>query len=308
MREPTWCVGRATDEARDPAHFYFFFFWIRVVRRAMQFAAEDHRFLVHLSRLLRRERGARLWLGAALVSLLILLLLLLAPRIPHSPSLHIFADMRNFLGVPNTLNVLTSFPFLLVGVPSLVLSLSGSCFGISLKGEVLGWAFFYAGNSALAFGSAYYHLKPDDDRIAWDRLPMMISASSLLSILVIERVDERIGVSCLFSLLALVLLSIVCERTFNDLRLCMMFHIFPCIAIPAMVFLLPPKYTHSRFWILATGFYLLARFEGIADKKVYSVNRYFISGHSLEHLFLAVVSIILTVMLCLRSIKIARDY
>lgn len=55
-----------------------------------------------------------------------------------------------------------------------------------------------------------------------------------------------------------------------------------------------------------SGFYLLARFEGIADKKVYSVNRYFISGHSLEHLFLAVVSIILTVMLCLRSIKIAR--
>lgn len=44
--------------------------------------------------------------------------------------------------------------------------------GCSLKGEVLGWAFFYAGNSALAFGSAYYHLKPDDDRIAWDRLPV----------------------------------------------------------------------------------------------------------------------------------------
>ncbi|XP_072998545.1 uncharacterized protein [Typha latifolia] len=265
----------------------------------------DHRHNHHLvPPLLRRENRAKLFLYAAFLSLL---LILVTPRIPHSPSLHLFADMRNFLGVPNTLNVLTTFPFLLVGVPGLVLCLSGSCFGISLKGEVFGWALFYAGNAAVAFGSAYYHLKPDDDRIVWDRLPMMISASSVLSILVIERVDERIGISCLFSLLLLVLVSIACERTFDDLRLCMMFHLIPCIAIPAMVFLFPPKYTHSRFWILASGFYLLARFEGVADKKVYSVNRYFISGHSLEHLCLAMVSIILTVMLCFRNIKIARD-
>lgn len=33
-------------------------------------------------------------------------------------------------GVPNTLNVLTSFPLLLVGVPALVLCLSRCCFGI----------------------------------------------------------------------------------------------------------------------------------------------------------------------------------
>lgn len=42
----------------------------------------------------------------------------------------------------------------------------------SLRWEALGWFLFYAGNVAAAFGSAYYHLKPDDDRLIWDRLPV----------------------------------------------------------------------------------------------------------------------------------------
>lgn len=114
----------------------------------------------------------------------------------------------------------------------------------------------------------------------------MIAIVSLISNLVIERVDERAGITCLFSLLTLVLVSIACERWlkfslgskilwrashtfifnghclipilaccrfFNDLRLCMMFNFVPCIVIPALVFLFPPKYTHSRFWFLAAG-------------------------------------------------------
>lgn len=117
------------------------------------------------------------------------------------------------------------------------------------------------------------------------------------------------------------------------MRLWVILNFVPCIAIPAMLFLFPPKYTHSRFWFLATGsrnrpqcnqsqfalsenfyltdiwvpgLYLLARFEGLADRKVYSVNRYFISGHSLEHLCFALVTVMLTVMLTFRNIKIAR--
>ncbi|XP_042447562.1 uncharacterized protein LOC122032344 [Zingiber officinale] len=257
-----------------------------------------------LQQLQRRENRGRVWAAAIL---LWLLLMLATPRIPRTPSLHLFADMRNFLGVPNTLNVLTSFPLLLVGVPALVLCLSGCCFGISLRGEIWGWVLFYAGTAAAAFGSAYYHLKPDDDSVVWDKFPTMTSAASLLSILVIERIDEKIGMACLFSLMTFVLVSIGCERTFDDLRLCMMFHIVPCIAIPTLLFLFPPKYTHSRFWICATGFYLLARFLSVADKKVYSSSHYIISGHALEHLCLAVVPIILTLMLWLRNIKIARD-
>ncbi|KAJ4765976.1 Alkaline phytoceramidase (APHC) [Rhynchospora pubera] len=270
-------------------------------RKAMSLTSEFNQ----LRHLLRRENRFRLALSAALF---FVVLLLVTPRVPHSPSLHLFADMRTLLaGVPNTLNVLTTYPLLLFGVPGLVLCIFGGWFGISLRGEAVVWAFYFAGNAIAGFGSAYYHLKPDDDRIVWDRLPMMISSFSLLSLLVIERVNERLGLSCLFSFLTLAFVSIACERVFDDLRLCMLLHLLPCIAIPTMVYLLPPKYTFSRFWFLATGFYLLARFEGLADRKVYNANGYFISGHSLEHLCLSMVSFILTLMLSFRSIRIARD-
>lgn len=55
--------------------------------------------------------------------------------------------------------------------------LTGLCLGtdcFSLQGEVWGWALFYAGTAWLAYGSAYYHLKPDDNRVMWDSLPVRI--------------------------------------------------------------------------------------------------------------------------------------
>ncbi|OMO66943.1 hypothetical protein CCACVL1_20907, partial [Corchorus capsularis] len=155
--------------------------------------------------------------------------------------------------VPNTLNVITNFPFLIVGILGFVLSLGGgSFFNISLRGEVWGWVLYYGGIASVAFGSAYYHLKPDDNRVMWDTLPMMIAYSSLCSSFVLERLGERIGLSCLFSLLVLAVLSTCYARTFNDLRLCMTFQLIPCIAIPIMTFLFPPKYTHSRYWLWIT--------------------------------------------------------
>lgn len=42
----------------------------------------------------------------------------------------------------------------------------------SLQGELWGWTCFYIGVGAVAFGSAYYHLEPNDARLVWDRLPV----------------------------------------------------------------------------------------------------------------------------------------
>ena len=42
----------------------------------------------------------------------------------------------------------------------------------SLKGEVLGWSAFFIGIMSTSFGSAYYHLKPNDASLVWDRLPV----------------------------------------------------------------------------------------------------------------------------------------
>nr|VDD19973.1 unnamed protein product [Brassica rapa] len=260
----------------------------------------------------------RILVGSLLICWLILMFF--TPKVPlHSFRHHVFADKRNFMaGVPNTLNVMTNFPFLIIGVLGFVLCLGGSFFNISLKGEIWGWTLFYASVSSLAFGSAYYHLKPDDNRIVWDTLPILIAYSSLFSSFLVERAGERVGLSCLVLLLFISVFSvayarqvqievIICVlvdgRVFNDLRLCLTFQLIPCLVIPVMTVLLPPKYTHSRFWLLATAAHAVSKIEGLADSKIYNFNGYTISGHSLGHLCSALAMVLLTVMLLYRSIR-----
>jgi hypothetical protein len=53
--------------------------------------------LHHIRHLLRRENRLRLALSAGLF---FFFLLHVTPRVPHSPSLHLFADMRTLLAGP----------------------------------------------------------------------------------------------------------------------------------------------------------------------------------------------------------------
>lgn len=138
------------------------------------------------------------------------------------------------------------------------------------------------------------------------KLQILIAYSSLFSSFLVERAGEKVGLSCLILLLFISCLSVAYARVFNDLRLCMTFQLIPCLVIPVMAVLLPPKYTHSRFWLWATAAYTIAKIEGLADNKIYNANRYIISGHSLEHLCSAVATLLLTIMLLYRSIRFNR--
>ncbi|XP_004498885.1 uncharacterized protein [Cicer arietinum] len=231
---------------------------------------------------------------------------LFSPKIPRSPNTHQFADLRNLLGVPNTLNVITNFPFLVVGVLGLVLALEGGFFSISYQAEVWTWALFYAGITGVAFGSVYYHLKPDNNRVVWDTLPMMVACSSLFSSLIVERIGQRIGLCCMCALVFTAFTCVVYERIYDDTRLCLMFQLILPLAIAVAAFVYPSNYTHSRYWFLSVGIYLLAKFEAIADRKLYRTNDYVISGHSLEHLSLALIPFLLSVMLLYRERKFKR--
>lgn len=41
-----------------------------------------------------------------------------------------------------------------------------------MQGELWGWTCFFIGMAAVCFGSSYYHLKPNDAGLVWDRLPV----------------------------------------------------------------------------------------------------------------------------------------
>ncbi|XP_008784258.2 uncharacterized protein LOC103703256, partial [Phoenix dactylifera] len=152
-------------------------------------------------------------------------------------------------GILNTLNVISNFPSLVIGIVGLVLCLHGS-FRLSLQGEVWGWPCFFIGVAAVVFGSSYHHLKPNDARLVWDRLPMTIALTSIMAIFIIERIDEKTGTTSIVPLVMAGILSILYWRFFDDLRLYALVQFVPCIIIPLMAILIPPVYTHSAHWLL----------------------------------------------------------
>ncbi|EYU26533.1 hypothetical protein ABFS82_02G068800 [Erythranthe guttata] len=250
-----------------------------------------------------RKRTALVW-GVAIVCFVVLMLV--TPAIPQSQEYHDFADQREFLGIPNALNVISNFPFLVVGVIGLVLCYYKNYFKLSIQGELCGWTVFFVGVAAVAFGSAYYHLEPNDARLVWDRLPMTVAFTSIIAIFIIERVDERKGTWSIVPLILAGIVSIVYWRFFDDLRPYAVVQFVPCIVIPVMAILLPPMYTHSTYWLWAAGFYLIAKIEEAADKPIYNFTFHIVSGHTIKHLCAAMVPIFLTIMLAKREITEER--
>ncbi|KAM6581056.1 hypothetical protein CsatA_004830 [Cannabis sativa] len=250
-----------------------------------------------------RRRSIWAWVVAIVC---FVVLMIVTPAIPQSQEYHDFADQRRFFEIPNALNVISNFPFLVIGLIGLVLCYYRNYFKLSLEGELLGWTFFYAGVAAVAFGSSYYHLEPNDARLVWDRLPMTVAFTSIISIFIIERIDERKGTVSIIPLLLAGLFSILYWRFFDDLRPYALVQFVPCIAIPLMAILLPPMYTHSTYWLWAAGFYLLAKVEEACDKVIYDWTYHIVSGHTLKHLCAAMVPVFLTLMLAKRTIETDR--
>lgn len=243
--------------------------------------------------------------GVAIV--IFVVLMIVTPSIPQSEEYHDFADQRElFFGIPNTLNVLSNIPYLIVGVVGLILCYHGNYFKLSLEGELWGWSCFFVGVSAVAFGSSYYHAMPNDTRLVWDRLPMTIAFTSIVAIFIIERIDEKTGTTSIAPLIVAGVLSILYWRFFDDLRPYAVVQFLPCIAIPLMTILMPPMYSHSTYWLWAAAFYLLAKLEEAEDKPIYKLTHHVVSGHTLKHLCAAMVPIFLTLMLAKRSVENER--
>jgi hypothetical protein len=53
-------------------------------------------------------------------------------------------------------------------------------FAASSQGELWSWTLFFAGVTAVGFGSSYYHLNPNDATLVWDRLPVSFFSSLYL--------------------------------------------------------------------------------------------------------------------------------
>ena len=221
------------------------------------------------------------------VALAIGVIALLFPPIPQPVSYHNFADHRPLLGIPNFGDVASNLPFAIVGVWGLVFLFGPRGKDFADSRERWLYVVMFASLILTAFGSAYYHLAPDNARLVWDRIPIMMVFMALLAAVIAERVNVTAGVA-LFPVLEIVgVASVLAWRAgelcgHGDLRFYAGVQVY-AVVILLLTLLLPPKYTRGSDFAVVVGFYVLAKILEESDRRVFSVGQ-IVSGHTLKHL------------------------
>lgn len=234
------------------------------------------------------DRRVRVALAAVLLACLAALLLL--PRIPQDQAYHRFADTRAWAGVPNAGDVLGNLAFLPAGLAGLLaLRRPGAATSAAARA---GWAAFFGGVLLTTAGSGWYHLAPDDARLAWDRLPIALACQGLLCAQLAERVDERLAARLLAPLLLFAAGSVWWwARTQaagdGDLRAYGVAQFGPSLAL-LLLALLAPRREGPRADLLwgVIAAYAAAKACEALDRPILDLGG-LVSGHTLKHLLAA---------------------
>jgi hypothetical protein len=241
------------------------------------------------------------WRGWLLIGSLIACAIAAAvvPAMPQPLSYHQFADCRTFWSIPNFLNVLSNLPFLLAGGWGIGLILRGGGQFIEQR-ESLPYLVFFLGATLTAFGSAYYHLAPDNPRLVWDRLPMTLGFAGLVSAAIAERASLQGGLKLLWPLLGLGALTVIywyaTERVHQGNVIPYGFYQgWSVLAIVLLITLFPVRrYSHGKYLAWAALWYGLAKVFETFDLQIFRMLGGALSGHSIKHVLasLAVFAIV----------------
>ncbi|MFA5496085.1 MAG: hypothetical protein WC247_15040, partial [Porticoccaceae bacterium] len=122
---------------------------------------------------------------AGFCTLATLALFLLSGPIAQPLSYHGFADSRALLGIDNFSDVISNLFFVAVGAWGLVADRADRLVHDNYPGYPV-YRIFFAGVLLTGFGSAWYHLDPNNVTLVWDRLPMTIGFMALTTGLLSE--------------------------------------------------------------------------------------------------------------------------
>ncbi len=135
-------------------------------------------------------------------SFFVILLATIMPPISQSDEYHNFADQRSFLGIPNFMNVISNFAFVVsayAGIYFLIISSRNLTIFNIFEESIPYWILFLS-LILVALGSMFYHWNPNNDTLVWDRLPLVVALAALLSATMAERMTLKIGLSTLLPL------------------------------------------------------------------------------------------------------------
>lgn len=228
--------------------------------------------------------ATRWWIFAGISAAALAIVAELKPM-PMPQSYHHFADARALLGVANAGDVLSNLAFIAVGVLGLYFSLRHAS---PLAGDQK-WAYgtMFAGFLLTGFGSAYYHLAPDNARLVWDRLPMTIAMSGLISALITDRFG-KIGLRILPFTAVAGIISVVQwgwseARGQGDVRWYVLYQGMVMITVVAMLIMFPSSRPGTREFVIAALANFAAKMFELFDKPIFAAGGV-VSGHTLKHL------------------------
>jgi hypothetical protein len=232
----------------------------------------------------------------AIVSLVVLLAAAIAPPIPQPEKYHQFADTRSFFGIPNFWNVISNLGFLLVGIGGLVFLASVS----KEKGgqpfieyrERWPYLILFLSITLTGIGSAYYHLAPDTARLTWDRLPLALAMTALLSAQLTERVSPPIGLRVMPILVGIGIVSVLYwhwseQVGAGNLNFYIVVQFYSLLVIVLLAIFFPSRYTRASEIYVALGWYAVAKLAEVGDREIYDLG-HLISGHTAKHVLAAI--------------------
>ena len=201
-------------------------------------------------------------------------------------SYHEFADRRTVVGIPNLFDVVSNLPLLLIGLAGLMqLAARKLQSDAELRPAI---ALFYLGVILTAFGSTFYHLRPDNASLVWDRLPMTLAFMGLFVLVAGEYINLYLGRLLLWPLLTIGICSVLWwqyteQLGQGDLRFYGLVQFLPMLLLPLVLLLYPRRWSRSTDYWMVAGWYLAAKLLEFFDQSVYNLTGG-VSGHTLKHL------------------------
>lgn len=228
--------------------------------------------------------GSRLNCVLALTGLLVLALFIAGP-IGQAANYHHFADSRSLFGIPNGADVLSNLGFLMVGLYG---------WFVARRNQAgAAWRAFSIALVATAFGSAWYHLAPDNARLVWDRLPIALACAALLAAVLRDILDEAMHAPWMLPALLLSGVASVAWWTITgDLRPYLLLQIAPVVLIPVLQWLAATPMARRKAFGVAIGLYVLAKLLELGDASVFQAQG-LVSGHTAKHLAATLAALVL---------------
>ena len=212
--------------------------------------------------------------------------------ISQDPAYHNLADNRTILGINNFFDVVSNLPFLFTGLLGLFCIFKN--WGVRSS---WGWLILFISVICVSFGSSYYHLNPENKTLTWDRLPMAISFMALFVIVLADYVNNTLGKWLLIPMCLVGIFSVAYWHMIDDLRMYAWVQFVSMALLLIIISVYKPTHLQTKYLIYAFIFYTLSKLFEHFDKHIYELMNQFVSGHTIKHLFAAIATFFVYLLL-----------